>query len=122
MATQVVFQRPASASRSSVKTPSQQLTSPVHQGLADLAKAGYSQRRKFILLQRAATTGHGDRTLRMWNFLEGGVVAKFEGHRGEVTCGRFSVDGKKMVSGSLDKTVRVWETSKKKLLREKSPL
>ncbi|MCH8922172.1 MAG: trypsin-like peptidase domain-containing protein [Planctomycetes bacterium] len=63
-------------------------------------------------------SGHTDRTLRMWNFLEGGVVAKFEGHRGEVTSGRFSVDGKKMVSGSLDKTVRVWDTSKRKLLRE----
>jgi COMPASS component SWD3 len=33
---------------------------------------------------------------------------KFQGHTDNVTCVSFSSDGRRAISGSLDKTVRLW--------------
>lgn len=44
----------------------------------------------------------------MWIALTGAHVQVFAGHRARCTCGGFSVDGKKVITGSEDGTVRIW--------------
>ncbi|KIO00158.1 hypothetical protein M404DRAFT_101993, partial [Pisolithus tinctorius Marx 270] len=52
-------------------------------------------------------------TVRVWD-VEGGVQigSPLEGHTFYVTSVAFSPDGKRIVSGSWDKAVRVWENEK----------
>jgi WD40 repeat protein len=44
----------------------------------------------------------------MWNADNGQFMQSFFGHHDSVTCGRFTPDGKGLVTGSLDGTVRMW--------------
>jgi tRNA A-37 threonylcarbamoyl transferase component Bud32 len=48
-----------------------------------------------------------DQTLRLWDLESGCELCVFEGHAGGVTC--VAVAGRYAVSGSIDKTLRVWE-------------
>lgn len=45
----------------------------------------------------------------MWNLWNGSLLRKFDGHTGRVTCLNLSVDVSFAVSGSEDKTVRLWK-------------
>jgi WD40 repeat protein len=49
-----------------------------------------------------------DCTVRLWDVETGHELCKFEGHTGQVHAVAFSADGRYAVSGSGDKTVRVW--------------
>lgn len=49
-----------------------------------------------------------DAMIRMFQLPEGKSKAELKGHAAEVTSIRFSEDGSKLISGSADKTVRVW--------------
>jgi hypothetical protein len=44
----------------------------------------------------------------LWDLETGKELRRFEGHRSQVTAVAFSSDGTKAVSGSLDKTIRLW--------------
>ncbi|OBT86395.1 hypothetical protein VE02_05285 [Pseudogymnoascus sp. 03VT05] len=64
-------------------------------------------------------SGSGDKTVRLWDsetgaaqqIFEGGAVRQIlEGHSSWVTSAVFSLDGKLVVSGSLDRMVRVWDS------------
>ena len=48
---------------------------------------------------------------------DAGQATPLVGHEGPVTCAAFSPDGTRCITGSLDKTVRVWETTTGRLLR-----
>jgi WD40 repeat protein len=45
----------------------------------------------------------------IWDFTEGKKVSALAGHKGAVLALAFSPDGKWLVSGSSDKTVKVWD-------------
>jgi WD40 repeat protein/serine/threonine protein kinase len=50
-----------------------------------------------------------DSTVKIWDSHSGELVRSFRGHTGLVTSLAFSPDGKRLYSGSRDKTVKVWD-------------
>ncbi|KAJ7636261.1 hypothetical protein FB45DRAFT_1055732 [Roridomyces roridus] len=54
--------------------------------------------------------GGGDRTVQIWDFDTGALVAgPFEGHTALVVSVAFSPDNRRLVTGSEDHSVRVWD-------------
>jgi WD40 repeat protein len=53
-----------------------------------------------------------DGTIKVWDAHAGELVRTFRGHSGLVSCLAFSPDGRRLVSGSRDKTLKVWDVSK----------
>ena len=56
----------------------------------------------------AARPGAGDLDRRVWDVASGQSLRTLEGHSDAVLAVAFSPDGKKLVSGSDDHTLRVW--------------
>ena len=50
-----------------------------------------------------------DKTVRLWDARTGQEIRKFKGHSEAVTCVAISPDGKSAVSGSADRTLRLWQ-------------
>ncbi|KAL4399498.1 60S ribosomal subunit assembly or modification protein [Malassezia pachydermatis] len=53
--------------------------------------------------------GSSDTTIWMWKLPSGAEMNVFNGHTGSVTCGRFTPDGRKLVTGSDDGSLIVWD-------------
>ena len=58
-------------------------------------------------------TARVDGSIRIWNADTGRPMATLDGHTDEVVRMVFSADGSKLVSGSADQTVRVWDLASK---------
>lgn len=56
-----------------------------------------------------AVVGYSGGTLRIWSISEKKVLRSFPGHESRVSSAAMSADRKRVVSGSLDKSVRVWD-------------
>ncbi|CAG8820540.1 25619_t:CDS:2, partial [Dentiscutata erythropus] len=53
--------------------------------------------------------GANDGTIWMWQIPSGNCMSVFSGHAGSVTVGQFTPDGKKIVSGSNDRSLILWD-------------
>jgi WD40 repeat protein len=60
-----------------------------------------------------ALSGKG--TVKLYN--ERGEIGPLNGHTATVTCAAFTPDGTRGVTGSKDRTVRVWDIGKRQLIR-----
>jgi WD40 repeat protein len=54
-------------------------------------------------------SGSLDNTIKIWNPATASCVATLKDHAGGVYCLKFSKDGKTLVSGSGDTTIKLWE-------------
>jgi serine/threonine protein kinase/WD40 repeat protein len=54
-------------------------------------------------------TGAADGVIHVWNTRDGTESKRFTGHTGLVSCLAISSDGQRCISGSSDKTVKVWD-------------
>jgi WD40 repeat protein len=59
-------------------------------------------------------TARMDGSIRIWNADTGQPTATLDGHAEDVVRMVFSADGSKLVSGSADQTVRVWDLASKR--------
>ena len=51
-----------------------------------------------------------DKTLRLWDLNSGKTVRRFVGHTKDVLSVSFSADNRQIVSGSRDRTIKLWNT------------
>jgi len=51
-----------------------------------------------------------DATLRLWDLNEGKTTRRFVAHTKDINSVAFSADNRQIVSGSKDKTIRLWNT------------
>jgi hypothetical protein len=65
---------------------------------------------------RYVVSGGGRGALALYRVQDGHKVREFKGHAGGVTCLAVSPDGTRLVSGSLDQTVRLWNVHTGQLL------
>jgi glucose repression regulatory protein TUP1 len=60
--------------------------------------------------------------VRVWNVTTGQQLERLKGHKDSVYSVAFSPDGKSLVSGSLDRTLRVWDlTGTKRAVESQMP-
>jgi len=53
---------------------------------------------------------------QLWNVKNGTQIGSCEGHNREVLCVAFSPDGKRLVTGGFDTTLRLWDTTTHRML------
>ena len=51
-----------------------------------------------------------DKTLRLWDLESGKSTVTFVDHVNDVLSCSFSVDNRQIASGSIDKTIKIWNT------------
>ena len=51
------------------------------------------------------------RKVKLWDAEKGTEILTLKGHKSRVNSGAFSPDGKRIVSGSSDKTIKIWDPS-----------
>lgn len=54
---------------------------------------------------------NGDETVRVWDFVTGDSLLVLRGHRYAVASVTVTQDGRWIVSGSVDRSARIWDTS-----------
>jgi WD40 repeat protein len=52
----------------------------------------------------------------LWDASSGQLVRRFDGHSGSVTAVAFSRDGSRVLSGSADRTIGIWNAATGELL------
>jgi eukaryotic-like serine/threonine-protein kinase len=57
---------------------------------------------------RRVASGSNDKTIQLWNTLDGSHIFTYREHLGYVTALAWSPDGTRIASASVDHTVRVW--------------
>ncbi|MBN2494881.1 MAG: hypothetical protein JXR96_09855 [Deltaproteobacteria bacterium] len=65
-----------------------------------------------------------DKTVEVYDYRAGKLLAELKGHTGDVMMAAFSPDGKKLVSASADESARIWDLDRRKqlvVLKEKPP-
>jgi len=57
-----------------------------------------------------ALSSSWDKTLRLWELSTGQTTRRFVGHTNDVLSVSFSADNRQIVSGSRDRTIKLWNT------------
>jgi guanine nucleotide-binding protein subunit beta-2-like 1 protein len=57
-----------------------------------------------------ALSASWDKTLRLWELSTGNTTRRFVGHNNDVLSVSFSADNRQIVSGSRDRTIKLWNT------------
>jgi WD40 repeat protein len=57
-----------------------------------------------------ALSASWDKTLRLWELATGNTTRRFVGHTNDVLSVSFSADNRQIVSGSRDRTIKLWNT------------
>lgn len=57
-----------------------------------------------------ALSSSWDKTLRLWELATGATTRRFVGHTNDVLSVSFSADNRQIVSGSRDRTIKLWNT------------
>jgi guanine nucleotide-binding protein subunit beta-2-like 1 protein len=83
--------------------PQKRLTGHNH-FISDIALTMDSNNRLFIL------SGSWDNSLRLWNVAKGSTNLRFVNHTKDVMSVAISPDNRQIVSGSRDRTIKVWNT------------
>jgi WD40 repeat protein len=52
-----------------------------------------------------------DKIIKVWDLAGGHEVLTLRGHSAGINCVAFSPDGRRLVSGSIDWTARVWDAT-----------
>ena len=63
------------------------------------------------------SSGHKDRTIKMWDTKKGELLQTLSGHSDHVPSVTFSPEGKVLASGSFDTTVNLWDVRTGALIR-----
>lgn len=58
--------------------------------------------------QIVASGGDHDKQIKLWNLNTGELLQSLGGHSRGVTSVVFSPDGQTLISGSYDKTIKIW--------------
>ena len=62
-----------------------------------------------------------DRTIKLWN-AEGKEQGTLAGHKDWITSVAFSSDGTQLISGSYDRTAKIWDVAQKKEIASIGPV
>lgn len=57
-----------------------------------------------------ALSSSWDKSLRLWELSSGATTRTFVGHTNDVLSVSFSADNRQIVSGSRDRTIKLWNT------------
>lgn len=59
-------------------------------------------------------SGSLDRTVQLWDIIDGHKIATFKGHRDTIGTVAFSSDGKTVASGDSEKSIKLWDVNTKR--------
>ncbi len=62
--------------------------------------------------KKGSSNSSKENEIRLWDAATGHERGNLSGHRGPVRALDFSADGKRLASGSADKTVKIWDVAK----------
>ena len=70
-----------------------------------------------VTYNRQIAVANGKAEIELWQLDTGKKIALLKGHTKKVTCLAISPNGRTLISGSLDKTIRFWNLETKKIIR-----
>ncbi|WOL10325.1 E3 ubiquitin-protein ligase [Canna indica] len=97
--------------------PTKPRVSCVHTQILEVGKAGSGAATALLFFKGQLCVGHSDGSIRIWDIKgqKSMLLWEAEEHKRTVTCFTLSETGETFLSGSSDRTVRVWRMAQRKL-------